>query len=332
MSSVNFQFSGGTLTNAGSITNSVALSGTTTVINNTTNNGTISGTVSGAGKLTKVGTGTLILNGANTYTGATDIQAGGLTLGDSTTFTAGGAVTMEDGATLTTSITPITLNRDLVLGKTNLVVGYAPNFSPDIGTITVGQLSAIANNNKVIVSIASGTDTVSGSVPLINYSSEGANVPHFVPAVDNIGTVDYSVTDDNVSAVTANVTEQSGNRGFIGSVFPSLDGSWSNNANWQEGTAPNSTASRAWFDDSGVSVATHSVTLDDAVTVSSMLFRGAAFTITATAGSDDDHAGFLDCGQFAGPGAFRRPHRQSRHQDGGRRSNLQCGRQQQPDS
>ena len=180
------------------------------------------------------------------------------------------------------------MNRDLVLGKTNLVVGYVPNFSPEIGTITVGQLSAIANNDKVLVSIDSGTNTFSGtvSVPLINYSSEGANVPHFVPLIDGIGTVDYSVTDNHTSAVIATVTEQSGYRGFVGSLFPTLDDNWSNNANWHEGVAPNSAASRAWFDDTGVSVVTYNVTLDDAVTVSSMLFRGTGFTITAAAGSD----------------------------------------------
>ena len=292
-----FNFGGGTL-QAHTADLSVALpmtltgtGGNATVDTNghtVTLSGAVSGTAS-AGGLTKVGDGTLVLNGANSYVGATDIQAGGLTLGGGATFTNAGtasAITMEDGTTLASSTATVNINRDLVLGKTNLVIGYGPNFEPDIGTITVGQLSAIANNDKVIVSIASGTDTVSGSVSLINYSSEGANVPHFVPLVDGIGTVDYSVTDDHVSAVVANVTEQSGNRGFVGSVFPSLDSNWSNNANWQEGVAPNSTASRAWFDDTGVSVATYNVTLDEAVTVSSMLFRGAGFTITAAAGSD----------------------------------------------
>ena len=68
---------------------------------------------------------------------------------------------MENGATLATSVTPIALNRDLVLGKANVVVGYATGLAGGTGTITVGQLSAVDNNNKVVVSVASGTNTLS---------------------------------------------------------------------------------------------------------------------------------------------------------------------------
>ena len=43
---------------------------------------TYAGQISGSGSLTKSAAGTLVLNGANTYTGGTTIAAGTLQLGD----------------------------------------------------------------------------------------------------------------------------------------------------------------------------------------------------------------------------------------------------------
>ncbi|MEK8050518.1 autotransporter-associated beta strand repeat-containing protein [Ideonella sp. DXS22W] len=59
------------------------------------------GVLSGRGGLTKQGAGTLTLNGANTYTGATQVQAGTLVLGASGTAGTLSAVTVAAGAQLT---------------------------------------------------------------------------------------------------------------------------------------------------------------------------------------------------------------------------------------
>ena len=48
-------------------------------------NTTFSGTLTGSGSLLKIGTGTLILTGSNSYAGATTISTGTLQLGDGTT-------------------------------------------------------------------------------------------------------------------------------------------------------------------------------------------------------------------------------------------------------
>ena len=92
--------------------------------------GVLSGTVS-AGGLTKKGLGTLILNGANSYVGTTDVQVGGLTLGGSATFTntyAAGTALVDYGERhyadqyRRRGQYP---TADLILGKTNLNIGSA---------------------------------------------------------------------------------------------------------------------------------------------------------------------------------------------------------------
>ena len=60
------------------------------------NTDTISGVISGSGTLDKIGSGTLILTAANTYSGPTDVQEGTLGLRGSLAST----VTVESGATL----------------------------------------------------------------------------------------------------------------------------------------------------------------------------------------------------------------------------------------
>ncbi|NCW28709.1 MAG: hypothetical protein EBV83_10570, partial [Verrucomicrobia bacterium] len=62
------------------ISNNFTLSSGTTAWDTNSNNTTLSGAISGSGALTKTGLGNLTLAGQNTYTGATTISAGTLTL------------------------------------------------------------------------------------------------------------------------------------------------------------------------------------------------------------------------------------------------------------
>jgi len=59
---------------------------------------TYRGVISGTGSLTQAGTGTTILTGANTYTGATNVNAGTLQAGANTTFAQNSAFTIAAGA------------------------------------------------------------------------------------------------------------------------------------------------------------------------------------------------------------------------------------------
>ncbi len=103
-----FSTSGSVRTNAvagsgylggGNYTNTISL-GTNTVLNYLSSaNQTLGGTISGNGSILKEASGTLILSGGNTYTGATTVSAGTLLVnGDQTLAT--GAVAVNAGATL----------------------------------------------------------------------------------------------------------------------------------------------------------------------------------------------------------------------------------------
>ena len=92
----NNNYSGGTTIGAGTL--QIGNGGTTgSIIGNVTDNGvfainrsdafTFAGVISGSGAFNQVGTGTTTLSGVNTYTGATTISAGGLTIA------AGGSIT-----------------------------------------------------------------------------------------------------------------------------------------------------------------------------------------------------------------------------------------------
>ncbi|MDQ0079693.1 outer membrane autotransporter protein [Variovorax boronicumulans] len=83
------------------IANAIRLTGNNDpVIDTGAFNATLSGAISGGGFITKEGTGTLTLSGANNYTGATNVAQGTLKAGAANTFSAASAYSVASGATL----------------------------------------------------------------------------------------------------------------------------------------------------------------------------------------------------------------------------------------
>lgn len=110
---------------AGQLTAVNGSSGTTAVRVDPGVTATIGVDINGSGTLAKLDSGTLVLNGANSYTGGTRLDGGALTVGSNTALGTG-VLTAASGTQLdsNTSVTlgnPVTLNGNLsVLGSNNL--------------------------------------------------------------------------------------------------------------------------------------------------------------------------------------------------------------------
>ncbi|MCP9751960.1 choice-of-anchor D domain-containing protein [Ferruginibacter sp. HRS2-29] len=179
----------GSIAGAGNIMSTVNTARTlTTGGNNTTT--TFSGTLeNGASVLSliKTGTGTMTLSGNNTYTGATTIGAGVITLGaagdginsplgttGAGTSVTSGAVFDLNGITLSTA-EPLTLNGTGTGAGAMINVVAAATYS---GPITLGSATSIGNNANItltggITGIAGNTLTKNGTATLTLSGSNG---------------------------------------------------------------------------------------------------------------------------------------------------------------
>ena len=161
----------GNLDGAGSVVgdNDTATAATLTVGGGDATGGDFSGVISdgsggGALSLTKIGTGTQTLSGANTYTGATTVNAGILTLehdsalggsGTGTTVSSGAQLQLDQGVTIASEA--LTISGDGV-GGTGALRGNTSN-----GNVEYGGDITLAANSKIFAG-GPGTMTVSGTV------------------------------------------------------------------------------------------------------------------------------------------------------------------------
>ncbi len=126
-----------------------------------TNNGTIvlAGVLGGgSGALAKTGTGTLIVNGANSYTGTTTVSGGTLQFGVSGSLPSTSAVTINSAGTLDLSN----------LSESILSLAGAGTVTLGSGTVTVNNTSSVTFSGVIsgtggLTKTGSGTWTLSGT-------------------------------------------------------------------------------------------------------------------------------------------------------------------------
>ena len=202
----------GSLTGAGTVT----LGANTLTAGADNSSTTFSGVIGGTGGLTKSGTGTMTLGGTNnSYTGATTVTGGGLTISGS--IDTGSAVAVGSGATLTvgassleigslagTGTVSVASGKDLTVGGNNGSTEFSGSFS-GAGTLTkmgTGTMTLSGSNSSGF----SGTTTVRGGGTLsvagdANLSSGTVTLNGGTLTVTGAGTIDNAF-DTGVNGAT----------------------------------------------------------------------------------------------------------------------------------
>ncbi|MCK9381104.1 MAG: filamentous hemagglutinin N-terminal domain-containing protein, partial [Sulfuritalea sp.] len=206
---------GGTLVNAAvgpsTFAGAVTLGGNSTVDSSGANNLTLSGVVSETGgprSLTKVGVGTLTLSGANTYTGATTINAGTLIASNATALgTSAAGTTVASGGKLTINNVDLTTEAITVNGGTLSLAGATPSvaavtfgapastldYAGHTGTVAINQQATTATGITVITGFSNIASVVgNGALATITGADAGQAFNVTGPDAGTAGTLAFT--------------------------------------------------------------------------------------------------------------------------------------------
>ncbi|MGI4814333.1 MAG: autotransporter domain-containing protein [Janthinobacterium lividum] len=196
---------------------------------------TLQGVVDGVGALSKNGAATLTLDGANTYSGGTNLAAGGITLGSNTALGSGlldvtGPATLDSSADLVIANSVNTNDALTVVGSHGLEINGTVGGAGSLLKTGDASLTLTAANTY-----AGGTSLASGSLLIGNDASLGGGALHVTGDATLDSTADVSLansveTDAALTVGGSHNMTLSGNFSGAGSVIKqgnaaiSLDG------------------------------------------------------------------------------------------------------------
>jgi autotransporter-associated beta strand protein len=149
--------SGGT---TGSIANTSGITNNAALVYNRSNALSVGSVISGSGSLTKIGAGTLTLTNANTYTGATTLSIGTLSVGTSANLGAAAANLVFDGGTLQVTGTALTNFSGL---------GHAVSFNADVNVgLDINDPTNIFTVDQVLNQVSGSFTKLGAGTAILN--------------------------------------------------------------------------------------------------------------------------------------------------------------------
>lgn len=214
----------GSLNPASAITINSALSFNRT---DTLTQGTDFGTIGGTGVVTKIGTNTLVLNSANTYSGGTVLQTGTISVGNSA------ALGSSEGALIMGSNTTLALNGNTIsvgsLTGTSGPITSSGGTMEVSGSVTLGNGTNTAALGGVILTGSGQTLSLSGSTAKVTGDLNiGATSNNLVFSTSNSGGVENNMNisgsgNINVTSLSAppnyQVVLNGNNSGWTGDLY-----------------------------------------------------------------------------------------------------------------
>lgn len=274
------------------------------------------GLVTGTGKLDAVGTGTLILTAANTYSGGTIVENGVLQVNNSSgSATGSGAVTVRNNGALSgmptaqgiyAGITGAVAATVEIQGTGRLLAGSGGTLALggltlDTGSLSTFQLGALTSTPIVNITGNNGfvlPTSGLGTIDITNTGSMGVGTYHLFDYAGTAFTTEYfgklALADPHAGLFNISLANNTGNTSIDLDVTAIMqqwkkggtDTNWSSTANWWTGAVPDGAGADALFiDNNGYAGfgTNETVTLDSSRTVGSISFNNAttAFTIHA---------------------------------------------------
>jgi fibronectin-binding autotransporter adhesin len=170
---------------------SIALAGAAAVQTDPGTTLTLTGSLAGSGSLTKTGTGTLLLQGADTHTGDTRVSTGTLKAGAAQALSAASSYTVDGGATLDLNgfgqtLKALTNAGTVSVNGAGTALNVAGNYTGNGGTVQLH--TALGGDNSVTDRLVVQGDT-SGTTTLkvSNVGGAGAQTINGIKVVDVAG-------------------------------------------------------------------------------------------------------------------------------------------------